>query len=154
CKPLAAIPACDPSGAEADHHYADADAHRPYFPFGFRPVLSGAHGFGRADERDEHNRHLRLPQHDAAAQSRLGIGCWCVTVPCWVCAGADRELCREEARFRKRAVLREAVFMVERNKTFQVVTHCIMILLCLMCVLPFILLIMSSLADEDWLIMN
>lgn len=44
--------------------------------------------------------------------------------------------------------------MVERNKTFQVVTHCIMILLCLMCVLPFILLIMSSLADEDWLIMN
>lgn len=44
--------------------------------------------------------------------------------------------------------------MVERNKTFQIVTHCIMILLCLMCVLPFVLLIMSSLADEEWLIMN
>lgn len=49
---------------------------------------------------------------------------------------------------------KEVVFMVERNKTFQIVTHCIMILLCLMCVLPFVLLIMSSLADEGWLIMN
>ena len=44
--------------------------------------------------------------------------------------------------------------MVERNKTFQVVVHGIMVLLCLVCVLPFLLLIMSSVADENWLIMN
>ena len=44
--------------------------------------------------------------------------------------------------------------MVERNKTFQVVVHGIMVLLCLVCVLPFLLLIMSSFADENWLIMN
>ena len=44
--------------------------------------------------------------------------------------------------------------MVERNKTFQVVVHGIMVLLCLVCVLPFLLLIMSSFADENWLIMT
>ena len=44
--------------------------------------------------------------------------------------------------------------MVERNKTFQVVVHGIMVLLCLVCVLPLLLLIMSSVADENWLIMN
>ena len=44
--------------------------------------------------------------------------------------------------------------MVERNKTFQVVVHRIMVLLCLVCVLPVLLLIMSSLAHQNWLIMN
>lgn len=44
--------------------------------------------------------------------------------------------------------------MVERNRTFQVIAHSIMILLCLLCVLPFLLLIVSSFADENWLIMN
>ncbi len=42
--------------------------------------------------------------------------------------------------------------MVEKNKTFQVVAHAIMILLSLFCVLPFILLLSSSLTEEATLI--
>lgn len=44
--------------------------------------------------------------------------------------------------------------MVERNRTFQVVVHILMVILCLACVLPFLLLIISSVADEKWLILN
>ena len=44
--------------------------------------------------------------------------------------------------------------MVERNRTFQIIAHGIMVLLCLLCVLPFLLLIISSFAEENWLIMN
>ncbi len=44
--------------------------------------------------------------------------------------------------------------MVESNKTFQVVAHIIMILLSLFCILPFILLIVSSITGETSLIRN
>lgn len=44
--------------------------------------------------------------------------------------------------------------MVERNKTFQIVTNIIMILLCLFCVLPLWLLIASSMTNEQVLIKN
>lgn len=42
--------------------------------------------------------------------------------------------------------------MVQNNKKFQVAAHGIMIFLCLFCILPFILLISSSLTDEQTLI--
>lgn len=42
--------------------------------------------------------------------------------------------------------------MVQNNRIFQVVCHLIMILLCLFCVLPFVLLISSSLTDEQTLV--
>ncbi len=44
--------------------------------------------------------------------------------------------------------------MVESNKTFQVIAHIIMILLALFCILPFILLIVSSITGETSLIRN
>ena len=42
--------------------------------------------------------------------------------------------------------------MVENNKTFQIVTNIIMILLCVFCLFPFILLIVSSITDEATLV--
>ncbi len=44
--------------------------------------------------------------------------------------------------------------MVEKNKGFQIVAHCIMILLTLFCLLPFLLLIVSSFTDETTLIQD
>ena len=44
--------------------------------------------------------------------------------------------------------------MVEKNKSFQIITNIIMILLCLFCVLPLWLLIASSLTNEQVLIKN
>ncbi len=38
--------------------------------------------------------------------------------------------------------------MVESNKTFKIISHIIMILLCLSCILPFIMLVSSSITDE------
>lgn len=42
--------------------------------------------------------------------------------------------------------------MVERNKTFQIVTNIIMIILCFICVIPFLLLISSSITAEQVLV--
>lgn len=42
--------------------------------------------------------------------------------------------------------------MVEKNKTFQVVDHIIMILLCLFCVVPFLIMFSSSITSETTLI--
>lgn len=42
--------------------------------------------------------------------------------------------------------------MVERNKTFQIVTNIIMIILCFICVIPFLLLISSSITAEEVLV--
>lgn len=42
--------------------------------------------------------------------------------------------------------------MVEKNKSFQVFAHIVMVVLALCCILPFILLIMSSLTEEQELI--
>lgn len=42
--------------------------------------------------------------------------------------------------------------MVEKNKSFQVFAHIVMVILALCCILPFILLIMSSLTEEQELI--
>ncbi len=42
--------------------------------------------------------------------------------------------------------------MVEKNKTFQAVSHIIMVGLALLCVLPFVLLIVSSITEEKTLI--
>lgn len=42
--------------------------------------------------------------------------------------------------------------MVQKNKTFQVVAHLIMILLCLFCLLPFVMLISSSITQEQTLV--
>ncbi len=44
--------------------------------------------------------------------------------------------------------------MVEKNKTFQIVVNCIMVLICLACLAPFVLLVMSSVTDEQSLIAN
>lgn len=44
--------------------------------------------------------------------------------------------------------------MVDSNKSFQVVANCIMALLTLFCVLPFLLLILSSITEENALIKN
>ncbi len=44
--------------------------------------------------------------------------------------------------------------MVEKNKSFQVVANAVMIFLSLCCILPFVLLIMSSITDENELIRN
>lgn len=44
--------------------------------------------------------------------------------------------------------------MVEKNKSFQVGAHIVMVILSLCCIFPFILLIMSSLTDETELIRN
>ena len=44
--------------------------------------------------------------------------------------------------------------MVEKNKGFQIIAHCIMILLTLFCLLPFLLLIASSFTDETTLIQD
>lgn len=44
--------------------------------------------------------------------------------------------------------------MVEKNKSFQIITNIIMILLCLFCVLPLWLLIASSMTNEQVLIKN
>ena len=44
--------------------------------------------------------------------------------------------------------------MVEKNKGFQIISHCIMILLTLFCLLPFLLLIASSFTDETTLIQD
>ena len=42
--------------------------------------------------------------------------------------------------------------MVEKNNRFQIVVHFIMILLCVFCLFPFLLLVVSSFADEQQLI--
>ena len=42
--------------------------------------------------------------------------------------------------------------MVERNKSFQIAANVIMILLSVMCIVPFILLIMSSITTENILL--
>ena len=42
--------------------------------------------------------------------------------------------------------------MVERNKSFQIAANVIMILLSVMCIVPFILLIMSSITKENILL--
>ena len=42
--------------------------------------------------------------------------------------------------------------MVERNKSFQIAANVIMILLSAMCIVPFILLIMSSITKENILL--
>ena len=44
--------------------------------------------------------------------------------------------------------------MVEKNKGFQIAAHIVMILLTLFCLLPFVLLVISSLTDETTLIRN
>lgn len=44
--------------------------------------------------------------------------------------------------------------MIKRNVVFQIIANAIMILLCVMAVLPFILLFMSSITDEQTLIMD
>lgn len=44
--------------------------------------------------------------------------------------------------------------MVETNKSFQVVAHIVMIILALCCIFPFILLVMSSITEENELIRN
>lgn len=44
--------------------------------------------------------------------------------------------------------------MVDNNKVFQVIANIVMILLVLFCLLPFVLLIMSSVTDENSLIKN
>lgn len=42
--------------------------------------------------------------------------------------------------------------MVEKNNRFQIVVHIVMILLCVFCLFPFLLLVVSSFADEQQLI--
>ncbi len=42
--------------------------------------------------------------------------------------------------------------MVEKNNRFQIVVHFVMILLCVFCLFPFLLLVVSSFADEQQLI--
>ena len=44
--------------------------------------------------------------------------------------------------------------MVEKNKGFQVGAHIVMIILSLCCIFPFLLLIVSSITDEQELIRN
>ncbi len=44
------------------------------------------------------------------------------------------------------------ITMVESNKTFKIVSNIVMILLCLFCIFPFVLLFMSSVTDEQTLI--
>lgn len=44
--------------------------------------------------------------------------------------------------------------MVEKNKSFQIVAHVVMIFLALCCIFPFVLLIMSSITEENELIRN
>lgn len=45
-----------------------------HFPFGFRPVLSGAAEFRPADQRDPDHRHIRVPRPDADEQHRHVLG--------------------------------------------------------------------------------
>ena len=44
--------------------------------------------------------------------------------------------------------------MVEKNNGFQIFAHAVMILLALCCLIPFLLLLMSSITDENALIAN
>ena len=44
--------------------------------------------------------------------------------------------------------------MVEKNKGFQIGAHIVMIILSLCCIFPFLLLIVSSITDEQELIRN
>ena len=44
--------------------------------------------------------------------------------------------------------------MVERSKTFQIISNCVMILLCAFCILPLWLLFASSITNEQTLIVN
>ena len=44
--------------------------------------------------------------------------------------------------------------MVEKNKVFQIGVHCIMVLLMLFCLIPFLLLVVSSFTAESALLKN